>query len=120
MAGYRDRSTYDPHASPNYGRPLWPFNWVQRTGVASGVLGLALYALYFAGRVGWSPLVLDTPMFGLPPLIIGVSLINSRRQELTDPAPELRSARQRWMIIIIALCALILGAATIIEFTRSQ
>ena len=43
MAGYRDRSTYDPYASPNYSRPLWPYNWVQWTGVGLLVLGLALY-----------------------------------------------------------------------------
>jgi hypothetical protein len=114
---YRDTSNYDPYASPRYGRPLRPYNWVQWTGVALMLAGLALDALYFAGRLGWVRAPVNTPIYALPPLLLGVSLINSRREEVPDLAPELAGARKRWLLIIVVLCALIFGAAIILDST---
>jgi len=115
MTGYRDTSNYDPYASPRYGRPLRPYNWVQWTGVAFMVAGLALDALYFAGRFGWAAVRMNTPMYALPPLFLGVSLVNSRREEVPDLAPELAAQRKRWLLIITLLCVAIFGAALIID-----
>ena len=114
MTGYRDTSTYEPFGTA-YGRPLRPFNWVQWTGVALVAVGLAIDLAYFAGRLGWIREPLDTPTLAIVPLIVGVSLVNSRREELNDPAPELAQARKRWLIIIAAVCAVILGVAAIID-----
>ena len=117
MSGYREYS-YDPNAYERQGPPMRPFNWVQWTGVGSGLLGAALYVAYFAGRVGWMPEFLDSPMVGFPFLMLGVVLVNSRRQTITDPAPELAAARKRWLLIIVALCTAILGAAVAIQFSQ--
>ena len=117
MSGYREHS-YDPYAYERQGRPVWPYNWVQWTGVGSGLLGLALYGLYFAGRVGWVREMLDSPMIGFPFLMLGIVLISSRRQTIPDPAPELAAARRRWMLIVVALCTAILGAAVAIQFSQ--
>ena len=116
MSGYREHS-YDPNASPRYGKPLRPFNWVQWTGVALGVVGLALYAAYFAGRFGWFRQELDSPMLGFAFLMFGVVLVNSRREQSYDPAPELAPARKRWMILTLVIVAAVLGAALVIEFS---
>ena len=113
MAGYRDTSTYDPYASPRYGRPLRPFNWVQWTGVAFDVIGLGLYLVYFAGQFGWIAQKLSSPMLGFPFIMLAIPMINSRREEVPDLAPELAAARKRWLIIIVAIAAVILGIATI-------
>ena len=51
MSGYREHS-FDPNAYEQPGRPLQPYNWVQWTGVAIGVLGLAIIALGLLGRLG--------------------------------------------------------------------
>ena len=90
---------------------------MQWTGVGSGLLGVALYLAYFAGRVGWIAQLLDSPMIGFPFLILGIMLVNSRRETIPDPAPELAAARKRWMIIILTLCALIFGVAIALELT---
>ncbi len=119
MAGYRDTSSYEPFGQPNYGRPLRPYNWVQWTGVALAIFGVALDLAYFAGRLGWLPVQLGSPSLAMPPIFLGIALINSRREEITDPAPELATQRKRWLIITVAICAVILGAATAIEFARS-
>ena len=44
-------------------------------------------------------------------------MISSRRHPNVDLAPELAPARRRWLLITTALCAVILGAATIIAFS---
>ena len=119
MAGYRDTSNFDPMASPRYGKPLRPFNWVQWTGVALMVLGLAVDALYFAGRLGWTSKPMATPTLAVVPLLVGVSLVNSRRDEVPDLAPELAAQRKRMLIIVTLICVVVLGAATIIELVRS-
>jgi hypothetical protein len=117
MSGYRQQS-YDPNAYERQGPPLRPFNWVQWTGVGSGLLGATLYVAYFAGRGGWMPEFLDSPMIGFPFLMLGVVLVNSRRHPAPDPAPELAAARKRWLLVIVALCTAILGAAVAIQFSQ--
>ena len=114
MSGYRDNSNYDPYASPRYGRPLRPYNWVQWTGVAFVLVGMAIDLSYFAGRLGWIPRDV-TPLVALPPLMAGVALINSRRQEIIDSAPELAAERKRWLIIVGVGCIIVLGVALILE-----
>jgi hypothetical protein len=119
MAGYRDTSNYDPYASPRYGKPLRPFNWVQWSGVALIVLGIAIELFYLAAEVGFVAKWAPSPAIAVAPLIIGVNLINSRREELTDLAPELAPARKRWLIYTVLACVIIIGAATIIDIARS-
>ena len=51
MAGYRDQSNYEPFGTRNAARPLRPFNWVQWTGVALAMIGIAIDLLYFAQRL---------------------------------------------------------------------
>ena len=116
MSGYRDRSNFDPYANPNYGRPLRPYNWVQWTGVGMGLAGLAIYAVYFAGRAGWMAQELRTPMFGFALVMFGSVLIGSRREIRDDPAPELAAARKRWLLIILAVSIAVFGAAIAIDF----
>ena len=114
MSSYRQHS-FDPNAYEPPGPPMRPFNWVQWTGVGLGVLGLAIYAVYFAGRFGWTKELLVSPMFGFAMLMFGVVLINSRRQPAPDLAPELAAARKRWLIIILAISGVMIGAAILIE-----
>lgn len=110
MSGYRT-SSYDPTHYERAGRPMRPFNWVQWTGVALFVVGMTLYLLVFAGRFGWMrPLIAETsPGFALN--MVGIVLINSRRQPAPDPAPELAAARKRSLRITGAVVTLVLGAA---------
>ena len=113
MAGYRDSSNFDPCASPRYGRPLSPFNWVQWTGVALAISGIAFELAYFAAKLGWIPNFADTPTIGSTLVLLSIPLVNSRREELPDLAPELAAQRKRWLIIVTLVCAVILGIATI-------
>lgn len=116
MSSYRD-PIYDPNAWEPQGRPLRPFNWVQWIGVVLVVVGLAAYAYSAGAAFGWVPKIRFQPMMaGLPLLLIGISLVNSRRQGETDIAPELAADRKRWMKITIALCVALLSVATLIEF----
>lgn len=118
MSGYRDRSNYEPLPS-SYGPPLKPYNKVQWTGLALQAVAVLAYGYYFAESAGWvRGLGFNTMMFGLPFLLIGMSLVYSRRQEPIDLAPELAADRKRWLIITIVLCVALLGVATAIEFGR--
>jgi hypothetical protein len=119
MNGYR-QSNYDPEAYQQEGAPLRPYNWVQWTGIALGVVGLALVLADVAGELGWI-----NPWFdGNPPLvlllILGVVLINSRRAPATDVTPEQRAANRRMLFITLAISALVLGAAAIIDLTGAN
>jgi len=115
------QSNYDPNWGwEQAGPPVRPFNWVQWLGVAFGVLGIALYAAYFAGRAGWMPELLDSPTLGFPLFAAAIVLINSRRHPAHDPAPELAAARKRWLIVIALICAVVLGAAAVIEFSGAN
>ena len=115
MSGYQQHG-FDPNAHEEPGPPLRPYNWVQWTGVAIAGVGMALFAIYLAGRVGWIPQWIE----GLSPalwvlMLVGAILVNSRRQPGTDLAPELASARRRSLIITAAICAAILGVAAVVE-----
>ena len=80
MSSYRD-PVYDPNAWEQPGRPMRPFNWVQWTGVA--FVGLAIVAYFYAAAAtfGWVPKLRFQPMMaGLPLLLIGLALVNSRRE----------------------------------------
>lgn len=116
MSGYRDTSGFDPYASPRYGKPLRPFNGVQWTGVALAIVGVAGYLVYAADRLGWlSPGWRNPGAFIALPLL-GVALINSRREELPDLAPELAAERKRVLLVVSLLCLVVLGAALTIAF----
>ena len=119
MAGYRDTSSYEPFPPESAGRPIWPFNWVQWTGAALALIGLGIDLAYFAARFGWIKWPTATPTYAIAPLILGVTLINSRRQPDTDLAPELAAARKRWLIIITIISVAVLGTATVIDIARS-
>ena len=113
MTGYRE-SNFDPYAGPsNQGPPVRPYNWVQWTGVALILAAVLLDVAFVGGKVGWWRKVLDTPSIAISLPLFGVALINSRRQPVTDPAPELAAARRKWLAIVVAIAAVVLGIATI-------
>lgn len=117
MIGYRDRSGFDPGAYERTDPPLRPFNWVQWTGVGFVVLANAGLIAYFAGRAGLIPEWIDSPVPVIVLAPLGSVLVNSRRRPSYDPAPELASARKRWLIIIVGLCFVVFGAAIALDFT---
>jgi hypothetical protein len=119
MAGYRE-SSYDPNAYERQGAPLRPFNWVQWTGVALGLLGALGYLAYAADRLGWIDIGIDSaaPFIALP--LIGVTLINSRRQPGTQVGEE-QLARNRKILLITVAALFAIGAALlVIEFTGAK
>ena len=113
--GYRQHS-FDPNAYEQPGAPLRPYNWVQWTGLALGGVGLVLTVLQVAGQLGWVPPWLDRspPVFVL--LVLGAVLFNSRREPSTLAGPEQLAKNRRLLVITVAICAAILGAALVIEF----
>jgi hypothetical protein len=115
MSGYRQHN-YDPNAYEQPGKPMTPYNWVQWTGIAIGCIGLVLTVLQVAGQLGWIPQWLgDTPpVFVL--LLLGVILVNSRREPPTEAGSEQLAKNRRLLLITFAVCAVILGAAALIEF----
>jgi hypothetical protein len=116
MSGYREHS-FDPNAYEHPGPPLKPYNWVQWTGVAIGSVGGALITLYLLGRIGLVPRWIDDPSpapFML--LVIGMFLVNSRRAPPTQVSSEQLAKNRRVLLITVAVCAVILGAAALIEF----
>jgi hypothetical protein len=116
MSGYREHS-FDPNAYEQPGRPLKPYNWVQWTGVAFVGLGLVGYLAYAADRLGWVSLGLDnaSPLIALP--LIGVSLINSRRDPGTQVGSEQLEKNRRVLLITVAVLAAVLGAVAVIELS---
>jgi hypothetical protein len=115
MAGYR-QSSFDPYAEIRGGGPKRPFNWVQWTGFALALLGAAFAVAFLLGEAGVIPKFFfksPAPFTSLP--LIGLILINSRREDVADPAPELAPARKRWTVITAIVCAVILGAAALIS-----
>ena len=116
MSGYREHS-FDTNAGGG-GRPLRPFNWVQWTGVGfmagAGVMLLAIVASA-AGLL--SPAFEHNAGLAAMMSVVGATLINSRREGSTDLAPELASARRKWLLITVAVCAVILGAAAVIDLS---
>ena len=118
MSGYRQHS-FDPNAYEQPGPPLKPYNWVQWTGVAIGSVGMVMTTLQVLGQIGWLPQWIDDPSpssFML--LIIGITLINSRREPSTLAGSEQLQKNRRLLLITVAICAAVLGAALVIEFGR--
>ena len=120
MSGYREHS-FDPNAYEQPGPPLKPYNWVQWTGVAIGSVGAALITLGLLGRIGWIPRWIDNP----PPtsfmlLVIGMFLVNSRRAPGVQVGSEQLAKNRRVLLITVAICAAILGAALVIEFSGAM
>jgi hypothetical protein len=116
MAGYREHS-YDPSAYEQPGRPLRPYNWVQWTGLAFALLGLVGYVAYAADRFGWIHLGLDspTPFISLP--LIGVTLINSRREPGTQAGEEQLARNRKVLLVTVAVLVAIGAALLVIEFS---
>jgi hypothetical protein len=108
------RSTYEPLASTGPGRPARPYDRTQRVGVGFMILGLILLGLQLAGIFGVAALasLKHVPVVLLTTL--GVLLINSRREPIVDPAPELAQARRKWLVIVGAACGLLLGLALVL------
>ena len=79
MIGYRE-SSFDPYAYERPGPPLRPYNWVQWTGFALGCVGMAIAFAYLAGRAGWIGQPFESPVPSIGFLMLGIVLINSRRQ----------------------------------------
>jgi peptidoglycan/LPS O-acetylase OafA/YrhL len=87
MSGYREHS-FDPNHWERQGPPIRPYNWAQWTGVGLALLGAVIVLAYLAGRVGWIPEYVESPMPGATLPLLGVALVNSRRQPIHDPAPS--------------------------------
>ena len=117
MSGYRQHR-FDPNAYDEPGPVIRPYNWVQWIGVAFAVIGGVLIMLHVAGRIGLIPQWVDKPTpsaFML--MLIGMTIVNSRRHPGTDPAPELAAERKRWLVIILGICGAMLGVAIAIHFS---
>ena len=114
MSGYRQHG-YDPNAYEVAGGPMRPFNWVQWTGVAIGVVGLVLTVLQVAGQLGWVRQWWDgsPPVFVL--LLLGVVLVNSRREPATNVDSEQLRKNRKVLLITIIGCAIIFAAAAILQ-----
>jgi hypothetical protein len=114
---YRGHS-FGPSIHEKPGRPLRPFNWVQWTGVGLEVVGLGLVLAHFAGRIGWIAPA-EEVQFGFVPMILGALLINSRREPGTLITSEQLARNRQMLLIIVAVCAAVLGAALITEYWRA-
>ena len=115
MAGYREHS-YDPNAYERPGPVIRPFNWVQWTGVGVAAVGAVLAALYLLAKTGQiPPSVGKTGTAPFMLMLVGTTIMNSRRHPGT-PIDEDQRARNRKMLIAVALiCAAIHGIAVLIE-----
>lgn len=116
MSGYR-QSNFDPNAYQQPGAPLRPYNWVQWTGFALGIVGMGLFLVHIAGKIGWIAPPIGYSAAGLIPLLLGSALINSRRAPSTLVTAEQQARNTRTLVITVAICAVVLGLAAIIEFT---
>jgi drug/metabolite transporter (DMT)-like permease len=114
--GYREHS-YDPNVYEQQGAPLRPFNWVQWTGVAIGVLGLILTTINVLGQLGWIHPWFNgsQPFFVL--LLLGLVLVNSRRDPSTTVGSEQLARNRKVLALTVAILAAILGAAAVIQFS---
>lgn len=116
MSGYRDQTGYDPYAYERPGPPLRPYNWVQWIGVAFIVIG-ALYAIvYLLGQAGLVALHLKSvqPFATFP--LVGMLLVNSRREAGT-PMGTAELARSRRILLITVGIGLAILAAVLVVTT---
>ena len=120
MSGYRDRSGYDPYAYERPGRPLRPYNWVQWIGVALIVAGIVALLAYFAGEAGWIPPLVKQVQLSTALAIVGSLLVNSRREPGTPVDEEQRRRNRKVLLITILVCAVIFGAALVIDFQGAK
>ena len=117
MTGYREHS-FDPNAFEQPGPPLKPYNWVQWAGVAIGTVGAILVTLDVLARIGWTPRWIgDASPAPFILLIVGTVLVNSRREPGVEVGSEQLAKNRRTLIVTAAICAAVLGAALIIEFS---
>ena len=108
MAGYRDTAGYDPYVYDRPGRPMRPFNWVQWIGVGIGCVGAALVTLDVLGRLGWIPqLIGELPPSTVMLLVIGVSLVSSRREPATQMVRSEQLAKRAIGLGVRASCAIV-------------
>lgn len=114
MSGYR-QSSFDPDAFEQPGRPLRPYNMVQWAGVALGTVGLGLFLLHYAGRLGWIDSIVERSSAGFIPTIIGVALINSRREAPSLVTGEQLAGNRRTLVITLIVVAAMLGVAALID-----
>ena len=113
--GYREHS-YDPNVHEQAGAPMTPFNWVQWTGVAIGTVGIFLFLANILGGLGWIDPIVEDSSAGLIPTLVGAALVNSRREPSTLVGSEQLARNRKVLLITVAICALLLGVAAIIEF----
>jgi hypothetical protein len=117
MTGYR-QSSFDPNAFEQPGPPLKPYNWVQWTGIGFAAVGVAIILLEWAGKLGLIPRWIDDAGFApVSLMLIGMVLINSRRAPSTQAGSEQLANNRRILILTVAICAVVLGATLVIEFT---
>jgi hypothetical protein len=112
MSGYRGRQSFDPNSGGDYGRPMRPFNWVQWTGVALGAIGVIFALAFLLGEMGILPKLpagSPQPFFSLP--VIGMLLVNSRREPGPVVEEEQRQRNQRVLLITTLIVVPILIAA---------
>jgi len=120
MTGYREHN-FDPYAYEQPGRPMRPFNWVQWTGVVAFAGAALAYGYGLLNVLGWAPLAFVPPQWiGFPLLMLGIALINSRREPGTQVGSEQLAKNRRVLLITVLVCAVILGAALVIEFTGAN
>ena len=115
MSGYREHS-FDPNAYEQPGKPLRPYNWVQWTGIAIGGLGVLLTVVQLAGKVGVIPQWLDDSPPTVLLLLLGMVLVNSRREPSALAGSEQLEKNRKLLLITVAICAAVLGAALVIQF----
>ena len=113
MASYREHN-FDPNAYEQPGPPLRPFNWVQWTGVALEVIGLGLFLVHLAGKIGWIDPLVGSGV-ALVPMIVGAILVNSRRMPAELVSPEQQERNKRTLVITIIAGVVIFAAVTLIE-----
>ena len=121
MSGYRGRQSFDPSAGGDYGRPLRPFNWVQWTGVAMIALGTISALAFLLGEVGVLPKFLPRspqPFATLP--LIGMLLVNSRREPGPVPEDEQHRRNRRAALVTVAVVVPIVIAAAAVTLLGAK
>jgi hypothetical protein len=100
------QSSFDPLFIPSSTRPKRPFNWVQWLGVGCEVAAGAVLLLHLGGQFGVLGGEPVTVHYATVLALVGMTLINSRREEgepLSD-AQRRRNAQWLWWTIAILVC----------------